>query len=757
MKKLCNNKVWGISIAVELLLVIIGIVFLVGFESKTINVNINDWNSGVTSYDDGWTVSPEDFGEGEESINMLYGPNIHLDRGSYTATIEYLTDEKQEVQAYAAYPNESFVRGGKGFLRNSSNTMTYKFDVMHSIDNFELLFKYNGQGNTYIRNISITTNSLMTRRMVFKLGALFVLINLIIIFKKKNVLGKVIKIVLIALVPSIPLGVLGIHVGHDFLFHLARMEGIAQDFALGELPVSISSFWLGGYGYPVSIYYGDVLLYFPAILRNCGIPVVEAYKWFIFMTNLLTAAIAYYSFNKIFKRENLAMILSFLYCTANYRLIDIYARSAVGEFCAIIFLPLVAAAAYGLYTDEISDKVKYYKNALLLAVGMTGIIQTHILSTEMVVVVLGIVCLIMYKKTFRKHTIIAYGSAVVMTVIMNIGFLVPFFDYYANVPVKINQTSVDSFNAIQCWGAYWGQYFVFTQKISGLSSTLSSERFALTPGLTLMLGFVAAVYILYKYKGKYKDIVLYTALSGAILFLSSAYFPWDYIAASGKIGNMLAQIMLPWRYLAFAILTLTMLFGTLMTRFVEEKNYDVRIVNVVRVGIIFITFISVSAFSSEYMSTSYIVNYNDTADVFDDSIMGEEYILNGSHSYSLAYNLEFDGIDTAYVMNRHGKTCQIYVDGGTETGQVTFPVFNYKGYEVVDRDGNRLEVMNGDNNRVKVLVPPEYEGTMELHFVTPIIWIVADIVQYIVWIAVTVLLIIYRSKKKSDDIAGTIE
>ena len=78
MKKICNNKVWGISIAVELLIVIIGIVFLVGFESKTINVNINDWNSGVTSYDDGWRVSPEDFGEGEESINMLYGPNMRL-------------------------------------------------------------------------------------------------------------------------------------------------------------------------------------------------------------------------------------------------------------------------------------------------------------------------------------------------------------------------------------------------------------------------------------------------------------------------------------------------------------------------------------------------------------------------------------------------------------------------------------------------------------------------------------------------------
>lgn len=748
MKRFCNNKVWGISIAIELLIVIVGIIFLVNFESKTVNVNISEWSSNVCNYDEGWNAGPEDYEGGEESVNMLYGPYIHMDKGSYTATVEYLTDVNQEIQAYASYPNDAFVKGGKGFLRKSTNVMTYNFDVLHSVDNFELLVKYNGEGNIFIKNVTITTNSLMNRRLVFKMGVIFLLINLIIIFKKKNVLDKVIKVVLIAIVPSIPLGVLGIHVGHDFLFHLARMEGIAQDFALGEIPVTVSSFWLGGYGYPVSVYYGDVLLYFPALLRNCGIPVVESYKWFIFMCNLLTAAISYYSFNKIFKRENVAMLLSLIYCTANYRLIDIYARSAVGEFCAIIFLPLVAAAAYSLYTEDISDKLKYYKNSLLLAVGMTGIIQTHILSTEMVVVVLGVVCLIMFKRTFRKQTILAFGVAVLLTIIMNIGFLVPFFDYYANVPVKISESADNSFNTIQNWGAYWGQYFVFTQKISGISSVLSSERFALTPGITLMTGFVAAVYVLYKNKGKYKDILLYTSLSAAILYLSSAYFPWDSLAASGKIGNMLAQILLPWRYLAFAIVTLTLLFGTLLTKFVEEKNYDIKITNVIRAGVIFVTFLSVSAFASEYMSTSYIVDYKETAEVFDDSIMGEEYVLTGSQANSLNYNLEYQNVDTAYVINRHGKTCEIYVDGGTEEGQVTFPVFNYKGYEVVDEEGNQYEVRNGDNNRVEVVVPAGYEGILKLQFTVPKVWIAADIMQYLVWIAVTVVLVRTRLRKK---------
>ena len=72
-----------------------------------------------------------------------------------------------------------------------------------------------------------------------------------------------------------------------------------------------------GYGYPVSVYYGDFLLYFPALLRLCGVPVVAAYKIFVALVNLGTGLLALYSFRKIFGDDRVALVCAAAYLTAD--------------------------------------------------------------------------------------------------------------------------------------------------------------------------------------------------------------------------------------------------------------------------------------------------------------------------------------------------------------------------------------------------------------------------------------------------------
>lgn len=82
---------------------------------------------------------------------------------------------------------------------------------------------------------------------------------------------------------SLPLMVRGISDNdyQDLRVHLMRIEGIADQLRLGHVPVRMQSVWLDGYGYPISIYYGDIFLYFPAVLllrtrprrrRFCSVP-----------------------------------------------------------------------------------------------------------------------------------------------------------------------------------------------------------------------------------------------------------------------------------------------------------------------------------------------------------------------------------------------------------------------------------------------------------------------------------------------------
>lgn len=46
--------------------------------------------------------------------------------------------------------------------------------------------------------------------------------------------------------------------GHDLIFHLYRIEGIAQGLIEGQFPVRMQTVQAAGYGYPVSIMYGDI-------------------------------------------------------------------------------------------------------------------------------------------------------------------------------------------------------------------------------------------------------------------------------------------------------------------------------------------------------------------------------------------------------------------------------------------------------------------------------------------------------------------
>ena len=89
--------------------------------------------------------------------------------------------------------------------------------------------------------------------------------------------------------------------------------------------------------------------------------------------------------------------------------------------------------------DDINDK-NYKKNLWYLVIGFTGVIQSHILSFEMVVFFSGVVCLLMIKRTFRKSTFLLLLKSTFTTILLNLGFLIPLFDYMRDVLI-INDKS----------------------------------------------------------------------------------------------------------------------------------------------------------------------------------------------------------------------------------------------------------------------------------------------------------------------------
>ena len=112
-----------------------------------------------------------------------------------------------------------------------------------------------------------------------------------------------------------------------------------------------------------------------------GFTMQNAYKLFVVLVNLATVIVSYYSFRVIFKRAELALVAAIMYSMSLLRLVDLYQRGAVGEFTALIFLPLIVAGLWKIYAVPVDDK-NYSRLWIMPVIGYFGVIESHVLSTE---------------------------------------------------------------------------------------------------------------------------------------------------------------------------------------------------------------------------------------------------------------------------------------------------------------------------------------------------------------------------------------
>ena len=193
----------------------------------------------------------------------------------------------------------------------------------------------------------------------------------------------------------------GVYDGHDLLFHLNRIEGIASGLRNGQFPVRIHSSTLLGYGYAAPEFYPELFLYFPAALRNLGVSLSASVRVFEACINLATALACYLCVRSLMRSRRAAVGASVLYTLCIYRLVNLYTRATLGESLAMIFFPMVLLGLYEvLRRDE--------KRWPLLALGMTGVCMSHLLSTLFCAAFCALAAVLSVKKLFaEKRRILA--------------------------------------------------------------------------------------------------------------------------------------------------------------------------------------------------------------------------------------------------------------------------------------------------------------------------------------------------------------
>lgn len=591
--------------------------------------------------------------------------------------------------------------------------------------------------------------------------------------KKIFIICSGIALMLLISIPLLPPSLYRIAGGHDISFHLMRIEGLAEGLKMGQFPVKIQPAWYEGFGYGCSAFYGDLFLYIPACLRLLGVSLQTSYKLYVIMIQAGTLGITYYSLKGIFKEKRIAFVGTALYGLAVYRLMNIYVRGAVGEYTAMVFLPLLAYALVlllGREHDEQNDSArKLRKGSLLLALSMTGILQSHILSAEMVCIVLGVICLVYIKRVFQARVFGAFAGAVCLTILLNLGFLVPFADYMLTGKFNVNAINggwrVEQ--NIQDYGAFLSQLGQLFYSAGGSNQprSLGAEgEMPIGVGLSLILALAVFAFLVVRLKKDEKQVFLWKLariscfIAVLSLFMSTCYFPWEVLRKSNVlIRYLVINLQFPWRFCTVASVSLVMLwcclFGVLWQHF--KPNAMMTVAGVV-LGMSALTAV---CFMADVLreGQAFQTAFSQPEDTNVES--GEEYLpVNAISKEFDEKNLYANPALLVTDFTREGIRLQFKCHNLSDEEQILeVPLIYYKGYRAwgtdetagrEDETGKREEmvVFSGNNQVVNMRIPAGFKGTIMVNFREPVYWRVAEAISLLT--AAGIVMAIVRNIRK---------
>ncbi|MDD3368277.1 MAG: hypothetical protein PHP50_05200 [Lachnospiraceae bacterium] len=730
------KKYWKPVLAV-LEIVLIAVPFIVMLTSTPVDLTITGDYMNVVSGGEsskGGTID-EAMAEGKDDIAVVTEP-ITLKRGIYIMEVKYQEEHDGGVFSMSADKDEyGALRADTFMMRNDRFSEVMHFWLNYSVEDLKCKFEYAGQGGTMaIDSIRICTSKTTYSVMAFWIFLGCMVCNLILAMRKKFAESAFaekaipVLICMIALAASYELFAEGLVGQKDMDFHLYRIEGIKDGLLLGQFPVKIQPNWLNNYGYCNGVFYGDLFLYFPALLRLIGLPITTSYKLFQAAMNLLSAYIAYYSFSKITKDKWIGVIGSLIFNLAQYRLVDIYFRGAVGEYEAFTFMPLIVCGLYKILTDDPEEK-GYGRNFLIAALGYSGLIQTHILSCEMAGIFTILTCILCVRRVFVKKRFIELVKVVLATIGLNFWFLVPFFDYFRD-KFCVNDGSRDTFT-IQYSGT--GLQRVFHILFAGKDGMMEGSV-----GAALTIGFFLFIFLFLcstkkqKKETTVKGMGQVFILAVLAIWMATNLFPYDFLKRFTLINKLIVGVQFPWRFFAVAVLLLTFVVCGMLAEL--KKHIKVEYYRMICAG-----FCVAAAFNGlQYQAVGDVSHfpesfYYDTIGIDSFCQVSGEYVPSGTDVAYLnrcyVYNLDGNVYVPDYTINGNIITAICQNDTAND-GLITVPLLSYRGYVAKDMEtGETFEVTKDENNCVQVVIPAGFHGTVEVRFHEFWYWRVAEILS----------------------------
>lgn len=701
--------------------------------------------AGTTLFD---TLEPR--GEDDETPppSLLVSENFSLPAGRYLVTVTYSAGQDAQLQLLPESADVIDMNVALPATNAGGGTVTDVVWLEQADQGMRLVFGAD-HGDWSLKNVTIQRQGWYDIACALGWLLIFVLADLLLlaVLPGTGMLpqpgSRTVLVVLCGLVLlcSLPVLMDAVSYGFDLSFHMTRVAGVAEGLAMGQFPVRIYPNFLNGYGYASPVFYGDLLLYFPALLVLAGMPLFRAYNLLLLGVNALTVAIAWWSFSRMLRHKAAALTATTLYAAAYYRLFNMYYRPALGETCAQTFLPLIFYGFWALYADD-AEETQRRRAWLPLALGFSGVILTHTITTELAAIAAVFTVLCCAKRAFRPQRLLTLLKGAALTVGLCAWFVVPMLQELGGAyRFRADSNAIDP-----------GDYAI---SLANLLQPWNSKVDYIRLGAPLLLaaaGLLAVLVWKKEMPSRGRQLGLAGLVLGAAATWLVSFTGWETVAGwmGESIGRMFLNFQFPFRFLVFAVLGLAAAGGALvwLLRHLAGNNAA----RACAAGLIAVAVIFAGLDLTPYIDAQFGRSRHGTTEGLSDTTTSSamEY-LPSAFALEQAENTDLSPSDnlscTLVEKSSLRYTLRLVNESADQNANLELPLVYYPGYQVLANDGGDAVVTEGETGQVAVVLAPGYDGTLTVGFAEPLSWRAAEIVSLLTVVGLVVWLI--RERKKA--------
>ena len=513
--------------------------------------------------------------------------------------------------------------------------------------------------------------------------------------------------------------------GHDIEYHLLRIESLKEGILIGRPFLKVNTLFYGGAGYASTLFYSDLFMHIPALLRVIGVGIGKSFHIYTAMIFVLCYISTFYCVWKMSMSKFAASIAAVLLTLCPYHMDDMLVRTACGENAAFIFIPL---AVYGIFNVLYEGMDKPW----VFGLGMAGLILTHPATCILMFFVCVVAFLINIKvllqdpKLFTRLLVVS-----VLALLITSYQWLPMLEQFANAQFYVSNNWSDLLDAAVPFSDVASSTF---PAVGFMLFALLIPRFFMSKKDYPILAFV--------------DLMIIAALIFALG--ATNVMPWE------RVAKLFGFLQFPWRLFIMTSAFLAMADGIILRLFLDRIEEDHRRLAFDVVLIIVTAVMMYSAINHQNENSMGYYDYSDdyysykpfTANVIAGEWLPSTVTEPGSlvlESDKMTYD---DGSNAKFTRDR----ARIISDITGSHEYVDVPFIYYKGYSAVitDESGNRtkLEVKgDGENGMCRVELM-QMTGELTVSYTGTILQKVSLIVSHLFILLIFDLMYLKNKYKK---------